>query len=149
MNKITELLAALLVSIAIFVAPIYGILITVGLFILADTCFGIWASKKLGIPILSRKMGRVLQKLLLYNMSVITFYCIDVFIFEDFGKMFGIEVSFLLTKIVGLALIGLEAYSIDEKVRNVKGYGLMHYFKKLVASAKFLKNEWKEINNEK
>ena len=144
---ITKLISSLLLAIAIFIAPIKAIMFLVGIFIFADTAFGIWASKKLGKPILSRKLSRIAIKMLIYQMAILMFFGIDLFIFEDFAKMFGIEVNYFLTKIVGMTFICLEIYSIDEKIKQVKKVGLLFYFKKLITSAKFLKKEWDEIND--
>lgn len=144
---ITKLISSLLLAITIFIAPIKAIMVLVGLFIFIDTIFGVWASKKLGKPILSRKLSRLGTKMFIYEVGVLLFYGIDVFIFKDFGSMFGIDVSYFLTKIVGMTFICLEVYSIDEKIKQVKKVGLLFYFKKLITSAKFLKKEWDEIND--
>lgn len=144
---ITKLISSLLLAITIFIAPIKAIMVLVGIFIFTDTFFGIWASKKLGKPILSRKLSRIAIKMLIYQMAILMFFGIDLFIFDDFAKMFGIEVSYFLTKIVGMTFICLEIYSIDEKIKQVKGVGLLFYFKKAITSAKFLKKEWDEIND--
>ena len=41
-----------------FLMPIKGILLTIGLSILADTIVGIWKSKKLNIKITSRRLSQ-------------------------------------------------------------------------------------------
>ena len=143
----TKIISSLLLAITLFIAPIKAIMVLVGLFIFLDTVFGVWASNKLGKPILSRKLSRVAIKMFIYQMAILLFFGIDMFIFEDFAKMFGIEVKYFLTKIVGMTFICLEIYSIDEKIKQVKGVGLLFYFKKLITSAKFLKKEWEEIND--
>lgn len=144
---ITKLISSLLLAIAIFIAPIKAIMVLVGLFIFLDTIFGVWASRKLNKPFLTKKLSRLGTKMFIYEVGVLLFYGIDVFIFKDFGSMFGIGVDYFLTKIVGMTFIGLEIFSIDEKIRNVKGHGLKHYVQKLITSAKFLKKEWDEIND--
>lgn len=141
-------MSSFFLALTVFIAPIKAIMVLVGLFIFLDTAFGIWSSVKLGIPILSKKLSRIALKMLIYQMGILLFYGIDMFIFKDFGLMFGIEIEFFLTKIIGMTFIGLEVFSIDESIKRAKGYGLMFYFKKLMTSAKFLKKEWEEINEE-
>lgn len=144
----TKFMISVLLAMTIFIAPIKAIMILVGLFIFLDTLFGIWCSVKLGVPILSRKLSRIAIKMFIYQMGVLLFYGIDLFIFQDFAKIFSIEIEFFLTKIIGMSFIGLEIFSIDESIKKVKGYGLIFYFKKLMTSAKFLKKEWENINEE-
>lgn len=143
---IGKFLLGMFLATVVFLAPIKAIMILVGLFIFADTFFGIWASKKLKKSILSRKLSRIATKMFIYELAIILFFCIDVFIFDDFAKIFNIEISYFLTKIVGMTFIFLELYSIDEKIRQVKGVGMMHYFKKFIVSAKYFKKEWQDIN---
>lgn len=141
-------LKALILSLALFILPIKGILIFVGLAIVADTIAGIWASKKLGKPIISRKLYRLITKMLVFNATVILFYGIDLYMFGDLLAAFGIGVEFALTKVVGLALISIEGFSVDEKLQNVygKGKGIFYFFRRLIGAAKEIKKGYDEIN---
>ena len=130
----------ILMVISAFLAPIFGILITVGLSILADTAMGIWKSKKLNEKITSRKLSQIISKMFLYNATVILFFLIDNYILNAIILAF-FSVPLLLTKIVALTLISIEIYSIDENWKAVKGNGLWHHFKNLTARAKDIKDE--------
>ena len=130
----------ILMIIFAFLAPIFGILITVGLAILADTVIGIWKARKLKEKITSRKLSQIISKMFLYNATIILFFLIDWYILNAIILAF-FSVPLLLTKIVALTLISIEVYSIDENWRAVKGNGLWFYFKRLTARAKDIKDE--------
>ena len=123
-----------------FLAPIFGILITVGLAILADTVIGIWKAKKLKKPVTSRKLSQIISKMFLYNATVILFFLIDWFILNDIILTF-FTVPLMLTKIVAVTLISIEVFSMDESWTKVKGKSLFTSFKELVARAKDIKND--------
>jgi len=130
----------ILMIISAFLAPIFGILITVGLAILADTIMGIWKAKKLGEKITSRKLSQIISKMFLYNATVILFFLIDWYILNAIILTF-FTVPLMLTKVVALTLVSIEVYSIDENWKAVKGNGLWFYFKRLTSRAKDIKDE--------
>lgn len=130
----------IIMIISAFLAPIFGILITVGIAIVADTAMGIWKAKRLKEEITSRKLSQIISKMFLYNATVILFFLIDFYILNGIILSF-FSVPLLLTKIVALTLISIEIYSIDENWRAVKGNGLWFYFKRLTARAKDIKDE--------
>lgn len=132
-------------ALVIFLAPIKFILILVGLAILLDTIVGIIKSKKLKVPITSKKLSNILFKMVIYQGAVLTFYCIDVFILGDFIKL-AISVPFALTKVVALIAISIEMYSIDESLRLFNdGKGFKFYFKRLIGLIKDTKKDVNEI----
>lgn len=138
MTKILMMLMALF-------APIQGIMLTVGLLIIADTITGIWKSRKLGEKITSRGLSKIISKMFLYEGTIILFFLIDKFILGDIlFKFFSIE--WLLTKVVALVLASIEVFSMDENYRAVKKYGLWHAFKRLVARGKDIKAELKDFD---
>jgi len=123
-----------------FLVPITGILFTVIVCIVADTIMGIWRSKKLKEKITSHKLSRVISKMFLYNGTIILFYIIDFYIFNEIMITF-FSVPLLMTKVVALTLASIEIYSIDENWRDVKGKGLFDAFKSLVLRVKNIKDE--------
>lgn len=135
-NSTTKILMIILA----FLTPIFGILITVGLAILADTIMGIWKAKKLGEKITSRKLSQIISKMFLYNATVVLFFLIDFYILNGIILAF-FSVPLLLTKIVALTLVSIEIYSIDENWKAVKGDGLWYHFKRLTSRAKDIKDE--------
>lgn len=124
----------------VFVAPIFGILVTVGMFIFLDTFIGIWKAKKLKQPVTSRKMGRIINKMLLYNSVVITFFALDHFIFHDIVIQF-FSIDYALTKVIAVVLISIEAYSIDESFQQATGKGLFERAKDLI-------KKYKDVNED-
>lgn len=140
-NHMTKIIVALMA----FLAPIQGILITVGVLILADTIIGIWKAKRLKEKVTSRKLSQVISKMFLYQITIILFYMIDKFILGDILQHF-FAVEFLLTKVVALVLSSIEVFSMDENYRAVRTYGLWHAFKRLVGRAKDVKEELKDFD---
>jgi len=133
MYKLFAVLAALF-------APIFGIMATIATAVIVDTVIGIWKAKKLGERISSRKLSQIISKMLLYEGTIMLFFLIDKFMLGDIlMKFFSIE--FLLTKVVGLILVSVEVFSMDENYRAVRKYGLWYAFKRLVGRAKDVKGE--------
>ena len=129
-------------------APIQPILLLVFIFIMLDTVMGVWASKKLKKEITSRKLSAFISKMLVYGGVVILTYALDKLLLGEFLLMF-VSVKLLATKVAAIALILAEVYSIDEKLVNVKGKGIWHYFKRLIGVAKLIKKEADELELKK
>lgn len=127
-----------------FLAPIYGILLTVGLSIFADTVVGIWKAKKLKEKVTSRKLSQIISKMFLYQATVILFYLIDFYILNAIIMTF-FTVPLMLTKVIALTLASIEIYSIDENIKAVKGTGLWAAFKRLTSRAKDIKKDVNDI----
>jgi hypothetical protein len=136
----------LLAVLSVLFAPISGIMITVGLAILADTVIGLWKATKLKQKISSRRLSRLITKILVYESAIILFYLIDKYMLGDILAHF-FTIDWLLTKVVGLVLASVEVFSIDENYKAVKGFGIFDAFKKLVAKAKDVKEDIDQISN--
>ena len=130
----------LLAVISTFFLPITGILFLIGFAIVIDTITGIWKSKKLGVPITSRKLSAIISKLMLYEVAVILFYLIDRFILNDIILTF-FSVPLMLTKILALVLVSIETISISENYKAVKGIDLWQAMKLLFARARDIKQD--------
>ena len=95
-----EFIKGLILSIITFLSPIYGLLLTVGLFILFDTITGLYKSSKIKEPITSKKLRiGILSKIIPYQLSVILFYMMDFFILNEFTHKI-IDINFFLTKLL-------------------------------------------------
>ena len=125
-------------------APIKIFIVLVGIFIFLDTVFGIWAAKQQKQPLKSSKLARFISKLFVYNTVVITAYILDINLLGEFFLLF-LSIPLAITKITVIALVVNEVYSIDEKVVNVKGYGLWNMFKRLLGVAKFIKKQQNDL----
>lgn len=131
LDKIKDNSLAFLVMTLSFFAPIGGILLAVGFFIVLDTVVGVWKARKIKQEITSRRFSSIVVKFLVYQLSVMTFFVMDFFILNDIIKNF-FTGEFLVTKIMALILIGIEFFSIDESFKKVKGVGLIETLKKII-----------------
>ena len=134
----------LLGIIGAFFLPISGIIFLIGFAIFIDTLTGIWKSKKLKIPITSRKLSAIISKLFLYELAVIGFYLIDYWILNDIIMTF-FSVKLMLTKILALTLVSIETMSINENYKAIHGISVWDSMKSLFARAKEIKQDLNEI----
>ena len=133
---------------AAFFLQISGILFLIGFAIFVDTLTGIWKSRKLKIPITSRKLSAVISKLFLYEIAVIGFYLIDYFILNDIIIKF-FSVPLMLTKILSLVLVSIEVISINENIKIVKGLDIWSSLKNLLKRSKEIKNDINQLRHNK
>jgi len=127
--------AYILGSTVAFFAPVAGIMYAIGVFILLDTFLGIMAAQKLGEKIESRKLSKVVWKMLMYQAVTISFFVMDVHIVGDLlGTL--INTPYVLTKTVGVALIAIEFKSIDENIEKMTGTTLLKRLYDLIAKGK-------------
>jgi hypothetical protein len=140
LSSIQKYIIQLFAVVGSFFLPISGILFLIGFAILLDTLTGIWKSKKLGIPITSRKLSAIVSKLFLYEIAVIGFYLIDYFILNDIILTF-FSVPLMLTKILSLVLVSIECISISENYEAVRGINIWSAFKNLLQRSKEIKKD--------
>ena len=140
LSSIQKYIIQLLAVVGSFFLPISGILFLIGFAILVDTLTGIWKSKKLGLPITSRKLSAIISKLMLYEVAVIGFYLIDKFILNDIILTF-FSVPLMLTKILSLVLCSIECISINENIKAVNGLDIWSSFKQLLQRSKEIKKD--------
>jgi hypothetical protein len=134
----------LLAIIGAFFLPISGILFLIGFAIFIDTLTGIWKSKKLNIPITSRKLSSIISKLFLYELAVIGFYLIDYWILNDIIMTF-FSVPLMLTKILALTLVSIEVMSINENYIAIRKISIWDSLRNLFLRAKEIKQDLNEI----
>lgn len=140
LTSIKQSMFQLLAVIGAFFLPISGILFLIGFAIFIDTLTGIWKAKKLKIKITSRKLSAIISKLFLYEVAVIGFYLIDYWILNDIIMKF-FSVPLMLTKILSLVLVSIEAISISENYEAVRGINIWSAFKQLLQRSKEIKND--------
>lgn len=146
-NLKNSIFAALGVIIA-FVAPINGIILAVGASIIFDTILGLWRSLKIGEKITSRKMSRMISKMLLYQFTLLLFFIIEKYILQDFIGYF-INIPLFLSKLVAMTLIFIELTSINENFQGITGMSLWYKFKTMLQRTKELKEDYDLINPKK
>ena len=128
-------------------APIQFILLLVGCFIVMDTIFGVYASKKLGKEFTSRKFSKFISKMFVYNAVIIMTYALDVQLLGEFFMMI-VSVPLVLTKVTAIALVVNEIISIDEKLKMIKkGKGIWFHFKRLLSITKLIKKQADELDD--
>ena len=96
----------------------------VGLSTIVDTCFGIWKAKSLGEDVSSKACRNgLVPKIKSYVLIILVLFTADHYIVNELTKLF-IDVDFVSTKLVSLALIAIEVKSMDESFAKVKGIPL-------------------------
>jgi hypothetical protein len=148
LSSIQKYIIQLLSVVSAFFLPISGILFLIGFAILVDTITGIWKAKKLKIKITSRGLSAIVSKLFLYEVAVILTYLIDKFILNDIILQF-FSVPLMLTKILSLVLVSIEAISISENYKAVKGIDIWSALRNLFARAKLIKGDIDGVRSNK
>jgi hypothetical protein len=140
LSSIQKYIIQLLAVVSAFFLPISGILFLIGFAIAVDTITGIWKAKKLKIKITSRGLSAIVSKLFLYEVAVILTYLIDYYILNDIILQF-FSVPLMLTKILSLVLVSIEAISISENYKAVKGIDIWSALKNLLQRSKEIKKD--------
>jgi hypothetical protein len=112
MLTLKKLLLELLASLAIILLPIKAVMITVGFLILADFVFGIWAAKKRGEAITSRKMGASISKAVVYQTAVVSAFLVEKYLMEGL-----IPVTKIVSSMIGI----VEIKSLFENCSTILG----------------------------
>jgi hypothetical protein len=140
-------LSSFFAIIAAFLLPIKFIMLTVGFAIMADTLVGLYRAKKKGEKITSRKLSQVISKMVLYQSSVVLFFCIEQFILADFIILFT-GIPLFLTKLVGALLVFIEIQSINESLESLTGKGIWDRLKELIRRAKDIKEDISDFKSD-
>jgi hypothetical protein len=122
-----------------FFAPIALIILAVGLAILTDTIVALSLTKS---KFTSKRLRHgILSKTIAYEASVLLLFLVDYAMIND-AMLTVFSVPFVVTKLSGLFLIGIEISSIDEKIRDKYGddKGIISRFKKFISSIKKIKD---------
>jgi len=145
--KIKTSLVAVIGIVMAFLVPIIPLLLIVGGAILLDTIFGIIKAKKLGDPVTSRKMSKIVSKMVLYESAVVLFFCIEKFVLGDIIGLFT-SIPLILTKLVVTTLLFIEGTSINENYQAISGVSIWGKFKSLLSRGKELKKDFKELTGD-
>lgn len=128
-----------------FLLPIAPMILLLFFSIIIDTILGIYRAKKRKELITSNKMSNFVSKLLLYEVTLILFYCIDFYIINDIIHLF-ISVPYFLTKIIAIFLISIEVKSMNENIKLACGLNMFSLFKTFITRAKNVKQEIKDFH---
>lgn len=133
-------LYGLLSSIFVFLTPVLPLIILVGFFISADTLLGVYTAKKLKNKVTSRKLSRIIGKLIIYTGAILLVFGLDTQIFGMF-----IETDLLITKLGAGVLCFIEGFSIDENIRKInKDRGTVYYVQKMFDLIKTTKKKYND-----
>ena len=111
----------------VYFSPAYGQIAWVILAILTDTATGVWAARKAGEKISSRRLADIAPKMLVYIMVLLLAHATDVTF--NLQNKFGVSAL----SVVSLAFAGIELKSIDENFEKATGNGI---FKKVINAIK-------------
>lgn len=139
-------ISILFTVIAAFLLPIQPLLILVGFMILLDTATGLWKANRLGERITSHKLSRIISKMVLYQVGVITFFVLEKYLLSELIQHF-VTVPFFLTKVVAVVFVGIELQSMNENIEAVTGINFFGKFKKMLFRVKEIKNDINEVVN--
>ncbi|AHZ84635.1 hypothetical protein Bb109J_c1945 [Bdellovibrio bacteriovorus] len=89
------ILYSLCVAVAAQLAPIVPLMVTVGGLILVDTLFGVWAAKKRGDALSSNGLSRLLTKMCVYQIVVVTLFFFEKHITGDVLPVMKIAASMM------------------------------------------------------
>ena len=148
-----------LISISLYISPIYPLMGLVGAMILADTITGRWAAKhnakKEGKDVrleVSSKKTRdgLIPKVLGYTSVIMIVYILDRFMLTDLMTHFfpAFPVEYSVTKCAGLILMWIEFDSIDENYYKVKGIRIKTIVAEKVKKLKGLFKSLKSVKDD-
>jgi len=139
MNLKTSIIMIIAIITA-FLAPIIPLILIVGLCMSLDTICGILRAKKLKERITSRRLSKLISKMVLYQTTLITFFMIEKYILGDFVILFT-SISLFITKLVAATLAYIELKSIGENLEILIGKNLWNLFKEMLNHTKELTQE--------
>lgn len=109
-----------LAFILMFLGQLEATLWTVGLLIIADTITGMWAAKKRGEELTSRKGGRIFAKILIYPLVVIVAKAAETYLTPAIPWM----------SVTSGIIAVVEVKSIFENASDILGYDLWDRIRK-------------------
>ena len=130
----------------LFFAPIYGLLIAVGIAIVLDTFTGIFKSIRLNgwRSIRSRRLSQIVSKILLYQTTILLLFVIDKFVLNEFIQI-NFTIKFMFTKLVAILLIFVELVSIKENIEEALKVDIWKILKTILNRAKEVKEDINQI----
>lgn len=123
----------------VFFLDITAALVAVGFLIMADTFTGMWAASKRGESITSRKMGRVVSKIILYPLGIIIAKVAQDYLSPD------IPWVYVTTGIIA----AVEVRSNFENIGDILGFNLWKRIKNAIWKDKLDTIEDEEVKDAK
>jgi hypothetical protein len=139
-----KFIQSILLSATTFFLPVQGVLIAVGVAIMADTITGIYKAKKLRHPLVSKRFRQIVNKMAVYETAVVLFWLMDYYLLSEFFKIW-FSVDYFFTKIIALVLIFTEIVSIKENIEEAHAFSIVKMIRALLKSGKEIKKDISEI----
>jgi len=140
-TTLITLYKSLLIPIVIFFAPIAWMVFLVGLATIVDTCFGIWRVRNKKEKFSSKLLRRgLVPKVTSYVSMILILFTIDFHLVNELTKTV-IDIEFISTKLLALALLYIEVKSMDESWEAVRGYSFLDKILTSIKRVKKIKNE--------
>ena len=136
------------VPILAFLSPAIPLILTVGMFIVADTVFGVAKiiKQKGWKGYTSKGLSSIVSKMVLYSSCVLLTFCLEKFMLDEFVKVLT-AIPYFLTKIVAILLCYIEIKSILENFEAITGVNLWSTFKNMLSRAKSIKTDLEDLKN--
>jgi phage-related holin len=131
--------------ISAFLIPIKALIFLLFFMIVIDTITGLYKARKTKETITSRKLSKIVSKMVLYQLGLITFFVLDFFLFGEIILKF-VDIQYFLTKVVAIFFASIELVSINENINQACGINLFKTFKQYLLRIKEVKNEIDEVN---
>ena len=139
-----KFIQSLLLSMVTFFLPVQGILIAVGVAIMADTITGVHKARKTGQPLISKRFRQVASKMAVYEAAVVLFWLMDHYLLSEFFQLW-FSVEYFFTKIIALVLIFTEVVSIKENIEEAHNIDIFNLIRRAAKGGKAIKNDINEI----
>lgn len=138
---------------AIYFAPVFPIVIVIGIVVLVDTYMGRSAARARNEKVTSKKTRKgLIPKILGYQLAIITLFIIDGWAVNEIVINY-VPFAFLLTKLAGGFIIWIEWTSINESYEDIHGYTLnskiAEFFKSLRKIISIMLDFKKDIDDKK
>jgi len=116
----------ILLSTLAFIAPVNGLMLSIGFLLFIDLILGIMTARKNGIPIQSKELKKTVIKMLLYQVTVISAFILDTYF---------IQMGSIVVRITALSVGITEAKSIFEHVGTLTGLDIWSVLKDKLKSS--------------
>jgi hypothetical protein len=123
-----------------FLAPVWGVMVGVGLAIAIDTVMGAYYAHKEGRFNSEGLRIGLTSKMLVYQIIILSIFGIDTAILMEFTTLFN-SLPYIVTKLAGVALIIIELVSMKENFEKIYNVNIVKVLKKAIGIYKEVKNE--------
>lgn len=143
-TKLMQFVKVFIMMVLSYFAPVWAVMLAVGLSIGIDTLMGIIFAIKEGNFSSSKLKKGIVPKMLLYQLVVITMFLLDSLILMEFSVFFH-NMPYLITKLTALTLISIEMISMFENFEKLFNIKIIHTIKSIFKFASEIKNNVNDL----